>query len=57
MQSAKEFVSHYHNKQFNFIEPDVCKLSILKNAYLDIDKPRVKDDEQPQECLFEDHME
>ena len=37
LQSAKEFVSHYHNKQYNFIEPEACKLSMLLNAHIDSD--------------------
>lgn len=49
-------MSHYHNKQFNFVEPDICKLSILKDASLETEKPR-KQESDARECLFEDHME
>jgi hypothetical protein len=33
--SAIEFVSHFHNKQFSFFEPDLCQLAILSDAYIE----------------------
>ena len=36
--SAKEFVAHYHNKQFSFFEPDLCLLAILSDVYIENSK-------------------
>jgi len=60
--SAIEFVDAYHGKQFNFIEPEVCQVSILIDAYIENRKPKSENifdkvSLEAQECLFEDDLD
>ena len=52
--SAIEFISHYHNKQFSYFEPDLCQLAILSDAYIENCSSVFL---EAQECLFQDYME
>ncbi len=53
-------VTHFHGKQYNYLEPDLCNLAILQDVVIEDNQRSKKETKmflQAQECLFQDDIE